>query len=132
MATVQPRATGRRSPLGALADRIGWRRSVAEPTVDPIPLDRPRVGSAPVTETIDEFCRAAASISSIAEVTARSRGEHVDFIVRGDRVWHETIDSLEPRLHDLIVSRGADFDYIVVRPGIDPQPSGYTSVYVRA
>jgi len=132
MATVQPRATGRRNPLGALADRIGWRRSDVAPPAEALPSERPRVGSAPVTETIDEFCRAAATISSIAEVTARSRGEHVDFIVRGDRAWHETIDVLEPRLHDLIVSRGADFDYVVVRPGVDPQPTGYTTVYVRA
>jgi hypothetical protein len=89
-----------------------------------------RQGSTSVTETIDAFHDAAASVPAIIDVVARSQGEHVDFVVTATGVWHEAIDALEPKLSDLIVVRGADLDYRVRRPG-DEDPVGYLPVFHR-
>ena len=85
----------------------------------------------PVTETIEAFVERAASVKAIRSIVARSHGESVDFLVSGDGPWHVIIDELEPRLVDLIVERGAAFEYSVVRPGMEAQPEGYLSVFTR-
>lgn len=109
-------------------DRLLGRRH--EPVVtEAAPLVRP--GSMPVTETIEEFVHRASKVDAIRSIVARSHGESVDFLVTGEGPWHAIIDELEPRLVDLIVERGAAFEYSVVRPGMEAQPEGYLSVFER-
>lgn len=91
----------------------------------------PPAAPATATETINTFARIAGEVQVIRMVVARSEGDHVDFIVAADGPWHEAIDQLEPKLHELIVGRGARLDYQVARPGVDADPVGYYPVFQR-
>lgn len=102
----------------------------AESAADAVRVARP-TNPATATETIDTFSRVAAEVPAIRTVVARSEGDRVDFIVSADGIWHEVIDALEPKLHALVIERGARLDYQVVRPGMDADPVGYYPIFDR-